>query len=67
MELSLFTRLVILVIVVISVTDALIFYVIRKRGVQMKDITWLWVIAWIIITIVPIVINLWRLLVFKPA
>lgn len=66
MKLSLFARFVIIVTVVISAADATIFYVIQKHGMQMKDITWPFVIAVIIITIVPIVVNLWYWLVFKP-
>jgi len=63
MELSLFARFVIIVTVVISATDAIIFYVIKKRGMKMKDITWPFVIAVIIITIIPIVVNVWYHLV----
>jgi flagellar basal body-associated protein FliL len=66
MELSLFARIVIIVTVVISATDAITFWHIRKHGKQMKDITWPFVIAVIIITIIPIVVNLWYHLIFKP-
>ncbi len=66
MKLSLFARLVLAVTVAISATDAIIFYVIQKHGMQMQDITWPFVIAVIIITIAPIVVNLWYWLVFKP-
>jgi hypothetical protein len=66
MKLNLFARFVIIVTVVISATDAIVFWHIQKRGMQMQDITWPFVIEVIIITIVPIVVNLWYWLVFKP-
>lgn len=60
--LSLFTRFVIVVSIVISVTDAIVFYHITRDQVQ---ITVPFVVSVIIITIIPIAINLWYWLVFK--
>ena len=60
---SLFIRFVIIVTVVISATDAIVFYHIQKNGIQ--SLTWQLVISVIVITIIPIVINLWYWLIFK--
>lgn len=60
--LSLFIRFVIIVTVVISATDAIVFWRIQEEQTRL---TWPFVIAVIIITIIPIVVNLWYWLVFK--
>jgi len=59
--LSLFVRFVIIVTIVISITDIVVFYHIQKQGMQ--NVTWQFVALVIIITIIPIVINLWYWLV----
>ena len=61
--LSLFIRFVIIVTIVISATDVIVFYHIQKNGIQ--SLTWQFVILVIVITIIPIVINLWYWLIFK--
>lgn len=61
---SLFIRFVIIVAIVVSITDILIFHQIQKYGIQ--SITWQFTALVIIVTIVPIVINFWYWLVFKP-
>ncbi len=61
--LSLFVRFVIIIAIVISVTDVIVFYHIQKNGIQ--SLTWQFVISVIVITIIPIVINLWYWLIFK--
>ena len=61
--LSLFIRFVIIIAIVISVTDVIEFYHIQKNGIQ--ALTWQFVILMIIVTIIPIVINLWYWLIFK--
>lgn len=61
--LSLFIRFVIIIAIVISVTDVIVFYHIQKNGIQ--SLTWQFVISIIVITIIPIVINLWYWLIFK--
>jgi len=61
--LSLFIRFAIIITVVISATDVIIFYHIQKNGIQ--ALTWQFVISVIFITIIPIVINLWYWLIFK--
>ena len=63
MKLSLFRRFVIVVAVVISATDAIIFYHLKQNGIQ--SLTWQFVILTIVITIIPIVINLWYWLIFR--
>ncbi len=61
--LSLFIRFVIIIAIVISVTDVIVFYHIQKNGIQ--SLTWQSVVLIIIVTIIPIVINLWYWLIFK--
>ena len=61
--LSLFIRFVIIVAIVISATDVIVFYHIQKNGMQ--SLTWQFVISVIVITIIPIVINLWYWLIFR--
>ncbi len=63
MKLSLFTRFVIIVAIVISATDVIIFYHLQRNGIE--SLTWQFVAQVIVITIIPIVINLWYWLVFK--
>ena len=63
LSLSLFIRIVIIVAIVISATDVIVFYYIKKNGIQW--LTWLRVGLIIIITIIPIVINLWYHFIFK--
>jgi len=60
--LNLFTRFVIIVAIVISITDIVVFYHIWKDP---TILTPLFVFAVIIVTIIPIAINLWYWLVFK--
>ncbi len=57
---SLFTRFVIIVTIVVSITDTVVFWHIM-RGPAI--LTWQLVILTIIITIIPIVVNLWYWLV----
>ena len=61
---SLFVRFVIIVSIVISVTDSIMFYVLWKDP---SKLTAQFTIAVIIITIIPIVVNLWYWLIFKHA
>ncbi len=63
MAISLFIRFVIIITIVVSATDTIVFYHLQKQG--MEYLTWQLVILTIIITIIPIVINLWWWLVFK--
>jgi len=63
LSLSIFIRIIIIVTVVIAATDAIVFYRIKKKGIQY--ITWKIVLAVIIITIIPIVINLWYHFIFN--
>jgi len=53
---NLFLRSVVIAAIIVSVTDALMFYVIWSRKTQ---ITPLFVILAIIVTMVPMAINLW--------
>ena len=53
---SLFKELLIRVIIIVSVTNIIEFYVITKRHLE---ITPLLVFLIIVVTIVPIVINIW--------
>ena len=53
---SLFKELLIRVIIIVSLTNILEFYVIRKRHLV---ITPLLVIEIIVVTLVPLVINIW--------
>jgi len=62
MEISLFIRFVIIVTIVVSVTDIIVFYHLQKNP---TELTIPFVILVIIVTIIPIVINLWYWLVFK--
>jgi lipopolysaccharide export LptBFGC system permease protein LptF len=59
---SLFKRFVIIVTIVVSITDAVVFY---KLWETPELLTIQFVILVIIVTIVPIVINLWYWLVLK--
>jgi hypothetical protein len=65
LSLFLFTRIVIIVTVVIAITDAVVFYHLQKCG--MKCLTWQFVALVIAVTIIPIVINLWYHLIFRAA
>ncbi|MBI5061866.1 MAG: hypothetical protein HZB67_06175 [Candidatus Aenigmarchaeota archaeon] len=62
--LSLFKRFVIIVAIVVAITDIVVFYHIWKDP---TILTIPFVAAVIIITIIPIVINLWYWLVFKKS
>jgi hypothetical protein len=53
---NLFLRALVLTAIIISVTDAVIFYVIWRRKLQIAPLL---VILVIIVTIVPLAINLW--------
>ena len=53
---NLFLRALVLTAIIVSVTDALMFYVIWRGKAQ---ITPLFVILAIIVTMVPLAINLW--------
>ena len=53
---NLFVRALIITTIIVAVTDAIVFYVIWSGKAQ---ITPLFVILVIIITMVPIAINLW--------
>jgi hypothetical protein len=61
---SLFVRFVIIVSIVISVTDAVVFYHLWREP---RILTVPFVVLVIIVTIVPIVVNLWYWLIFKRA
>ena len=63
LSLSIFIRIVIIIAIVISATDVIVFYHIQKNGIQ--SLTWQSLALIIIITIIPIVINLWYWLIFK--
>lgn len=59
---SLFVRFIIVVTVVISATDGIIYYHVKKNpGV----LTLTYLIMVIIITIIPIAISLWYWLIFR--
>jgi hypothetical protein len=62
--LSLFVRFVIIVTVVVSITDAIVFYEIWKNP---ERLTPLFVMLVIIVTVIPIAVNLWWWLVFKAS
>jgi hypothetical protein len=53
---DLFVRALIITAIIVAVTDAIVFYVIWSEKVQ---ITPLFVILVIVITMIPIAINLW--------
>ena len=61
---NLFVRLVIIVAIVISLTDTILYYVMQRQG-MLIDVTWHFVVMVIIVTIIPIVINMWYWMVFK--
>lgn len=67
MAISLFTRFVIIVTIIVAITDTIVFYHLKRNGIQniMNGNYILFVILVILITIIPIVINLWWWLVFK--
>jgi len=56
---SLITELIVRVIIIVTLTDALLFYIINK---QHRVITVPFVISIILVTIVPLVINIWYVL-----
>ena len=62
MKTELFVRFTIVVVLVVAITDSIVFYVMQRRHRQM---TWPLLIATIIITIIPIVIQLWFWLIYK--
>jgi hypothetical protein len=53
---TLFTSLIIRTTLIVTITDLLIFYVITKRKLV---ITVPFVISVIVVTLVPLVINIW--------
>lgn len=53
---SLFKELLIRVIIIISLTDIIEFYIIKRRNLP---ITPTLVIAIIVVTLIPLVINIW--------
>ena len=53
---TLFTALIIRTILIVTITDSIMFYVISKRKLV---ITVPFVISVIVVTIVPLVINIW--------
>ncbi len=55
---SLLTRMIIIVTIVVSVTDAIVFYKVKQHP---EKITVGFVILVILVTVVPIYINLWYL------
>lgn len=59
---QLLTELITRVVLIITITDLAIFYVISKRKLE---ITVPFVISVIIVTIVPLVINIWFTLHFN--
>ncbi|MCJ7471405.1 MAG: hypothetical protein MUP02_01160 [Actinobacteria bacterium] len=59
---SLFIRFIIIVTVVVSATDGIIFYHIKKNP---EILTVPFIILVVVITIIPIAINLWYWLVFR--
>jgi heme/copper-type cytochrome/quinol oxidase subunit 4 len=59
---SLFVRFLIVVTVVVSITNTIVFYHIQKDPAKL---TILFVILTIIVTIIPIAVNLWYWLIFK--
>ncbi len=61
---SLFVDLVIRVILIIALTDTIIFYILMKKP---QVLTPLFIVEIIIITIVPLVISLWFDLIYLPA
>lgn len=63
MKLSLFQRFVIVVSVVIAATDVIIFHHLKQNGIQ--SLTPRFIVLVIVITIIPIVINLWYWLIFR--
>lgn len=53
---TLFTSLIIRTVLIVTITDVAIFYVITKRNLA---ITVPFVISVIFVTLVPLVINIW--------
>jgi len=61
---NVFTDLVIRTIIIISVTDAVVFYRLIKKQ---NNLTWLLAFEVIIITLIPMIINIWWVLVHMQA
>lgn len=59
---GLFARFVIIIFIVVSATDIIVFHHIMNH---LEDLTWYFVSLVIIVTMVPIMINLWYWLVYK--
>jgi membrane protein YdbS with pleckstrin-like domain len=55
-NMSLLTRLMVIVTIVVSVTDAIVFYKVKQHP---ERITVKFVILVILVTVIPIFINLW--------
>jgi len=53
---SLFTAILVRVTIIVTVTDLLEFYILKKRP---REATFPLTIAIILVTIIPIVINVW--------
>ncbi|MFA7717280.1 MAG: hypothetical protein WC875_01020 [Candidatus Absconditabacterales bacterium] len=45
-------------IIIVTVTDSVIFYALKRKGTDLNSLTWKFILLVIIITIIPIVINL---------
>jgi len=59
---KLFIRFTIVVVLVVAITDSVVFYAMQLKN---KHMTWPLLIATIIITIIPIVIQLWYGLIYQ--
>ena len=59
---ALFVNMVIRTILIVAITDLLIF---RALMNNISLLTWVFVIEVIVVTIVPLVINLWYDIIYK--
>jgi len=64
LKMDLFVRLVIIISVIITLTDTILYYVMLKHG-MLNDVTLQFVAMVIIVTIIPILINMWYWMVFR--
>ena len=60
--LSQFLSSIVRVCVIITVTDLVLFYYLMRRP---EKLTWKFIPLAIVVTIVPVVVNLWYVLVYK--